>query len=409
MNVTIGYLAQVFPHLTMTFVYREVMGLRAAGLEVQTFSTWKPDCDQLSAEARPLVSQTFYIFPLNWIRFLGAHCRYLLLRPCRYLGTFFFCLSRPHKTLKNRIRTFFHFCQAVYLALEVERRGINHLHAHFALNAATIAMVVARLTGITFSFTAHANDIFVNPILLREKIKEALFIIAISEYNVQFLYNLVPDQETAQKIHLVHCGIDVHHFSPSNHHACPEEPILLAVGRLIEKKGYPYLINACRILADRGYRFKCLIAGTGPQERLLKQMIEENELEDYVSLVGVVFQEELRDYLNRATIFVLPCVVAGDRDMDGIPVSLMEAMAMQVPVISTTISGIPELVEDKKTGLLTPPANAEALAEAIASLLDDEQLRVTLGKAGRQKVIEAFEIKKNVQTLVHIFKTYLEV
>ncbi|MFQ5904858.1 MAG: hypothetical protein ACE5JO_14340, partial [Candidatus Binatia bacterium] len=237
--MTIGYLAQVFPSLTMTFVYREVLALRAAGLDIQTFSTWKPRLDELSDEAVDLVEDTFYIFPLNWPKFLLSHTWYVFRRPLRYLCTLWFCLTREHKTQKNRWRTFYHFCQAVYLAREVEHRNIKHLHAHFALNATTIAMVVSRLTGTTFSFTAHANDIFANPILLPEKTKLARFIVAISEYNVRFLRDVVPGQETANKTHLVHCGIDVQHFSPPNHRSYTTPPIILTVGRLIEKKGYP--------------------------------------------------------------------------------------------------------------------------------------------------------------------------
>ena len=408
MTKTIAYVAQVFPHLTMTFVYREVLALRACGLDVQTFSTWKPKLDELSEEAKELVKDTFYIFPLNWLRFLQSHTWYLLTRPRRYLGTLFFYLTREHSAFSNRRRTFLHFCQAVYLAKEVERRNIKHLHVHFALNATTLAMVVSRLIGTTFSFTAHANDIFVNPILLPEKIQAAQFIVAISEYNIRFMHNIVPTQATFKKIHLVHCGIDVQRFSPSNHRPRNERPVILAVGRLVEKKGYPYLIKACKILANQGYDFQCLIIGGGPEEAFLRQMVAENNLSDYVNLVGIVFQEHMQDYLTKADICVLPCVAAGDQDMDGIPNTLMEAMAMEIPTISTAISGIPELIEDWKTGLLVPPQDEASLARAIATLLENKELRSTLGRAGRAKVVAEFEIEKNACRLLGTFKSYLK-
>jgi glycosyltransferase involved in cell wall biosynthesis len=181
----------------------------------------------------------------------------------------------------------------------------------------------------------------------------------------------------------------------------------LAVARLVEKKGYPYLIKACQILAAQGYDFQCLIVGGGPQERLLKQMIEEFDLSKYVSLVGIVFQERLRDYFNQADMFVLPCIVASDQDRDGIPNTLIEAMAMEIPVISTYVSGIPELIEDRKTGLLVPPQDEVSLAKAIATLLEDKELKETLGKAGRNKVIQEFEIKKNTCRLLDIFRLYI--
>lgn len=408
LTMTIGYVAQVFPHLTMTFVYREVLALRESGLDVQTFSTWKPRLTELSDEAKDLVEDTFYVFPLNWVQFLLSHARYLLTRPQRFVGTLWFCLTRKHKTLKNRLRTFYHFCEAIPLAREVERRDIKHLHVHFALNATTMAMVVSRLTDTTFSFTAHANDIFANPILLPEKIRAARFIIAISEYNMRFLHSVVPSQRTVAKTHLVHCGIDVLEFSPPDHRPRSDQPIILAVGRLVEKKGYPYLIKACRILADQGCDFRCLIVGGGPQESVLKQMIVSSNLADRVNLVGVVFQEHLRDYLVKADIFALPCVVASDQDMDGIPNTLMEAMAMEIPTISTTVSGIPELIEDMKTGLLVPPQDEVSLAGAIATLLENEALRSRLGKAGRIKVIDEFESRKNANRLLGIFGSYIE-
>jgi glycosyltransferase involved in cell wall biosynthesis len=405
--MAIGYLAQKFPGLTTTFVYREVLALRADGLQIRTFSTWKPKLNELSEEAKDLVEETFYIFPLNWLQFLLSHAWYLFTRPHRYLGTLWFCLTREHKTSKNRLRTFYHFCEGVYLAREIERGGIRHIHAHFALNATTIALVVSRLTGVSFSFTAHANDIFINPILLPEKIEAARFIIAISEYNRRFLHSIVPSQETFDKTHIVHCGIDVRRFSPPARRSQNDHPIILAVGRLVEKKGHPYLVKACKILVNQGYDFRCLIVGGGPQEPLLRRVIEENDLVSYVSLEGVVFQENLGRYLERADIFALPCVVASNQDMDGIPNTLMEAMAMGIPTISTTVSGIPELIEDGKTGLLVPPRDEVALADAIVTLIEDKELGSALGRVGRAKVVEEFEIEKNTDRLLGIFQSYL--
>ncbi|MCB0208635.1 MAG: glycosyltransferase [Anaerolineae bacterium] len=408
MTSKIGYLAQVFPHLTMTFVYREVMALRKFGLDVATFSTWQPKITELSEEAKPLIRDTFYIFPFRWLPFLVSHLAFFVTRPRRYLGTLLFCLTRHHSSLKNRFRTLMHFAQAVYLAQGVERSGIQHLHVHFALNATTLAMVISRLTGTPFSFTAHANDIFANPILLPEKIKAARFIVVISEFNRKFLQTIVPNEPIDEKTHVVHCGIDVDAFAPTALATQNERPFILAVGRLVEKKGYPYLILACKELARQGYQFECSIIGGGPEEEKLQQLIVDNALEEYVRLEGVVFQEQMKDYLSRADICVLPCVVAADNDMDGIPNTLMEAMAMEKPVVSTIVSGIPELIEHGRSGLLVPEKDSNALADALACLLDDEARRVALGKAGRTKVIEEFEIEKNSCTLLKLFQSYTQ-
>jgi glycosyltransferase involved in cell wall biosynthesis len=408
----IGYLAQVFPHLTMTFVYREVLALRAYGLQVDTFATWRPNEAELSQEAKSLVAGTSYIFPITWLRFLRCHLQWLWRHPRRYIGTLLFCLRHSASSWRNSLRTLYHFGEAICLADEATRKEIDHLHVHFALNATTLAMIVARLTGITYSFTAHANDIFANPILLPQKISAARFIVAISNYNAHFLQQIVPDDETRAKIEVVRCGIDVDHFSPPLRQSPHGEVqgrkcMILAVGRLVEKKGYPYLIEACKQLVDQGYAFDCHIIGDGPQAERLTQLIAEHNLGHCVHLEGVVFQEGLKEYLTRADIITLPCVVAQDQDMDGIPNSLMEGMAMGIPAVSTTLSGIPELIEDHQTGLLVPPNDAAALANALARLLSDCDLRERLGKAGRDKVVAAYEIQQNTRQLLNIFRARL--
>ncbi len=403
----IGYLAQVFPHLTMTFVYREVLALRALGLTVETFATWRPNEAELSQEAKPLVANTVYILPIRWFPLLRVHLNWLLRHPWRYATTLAFCLVHSASSWRNCLRTFLHFCQAIVLAEEVTHKGINHLHVHFALNATTLAMIVARLTNITFSFTAHANDIFANPILLPQKIKAARFIVAISTYNARFLQQIVPLAATREKVEVVRCGIDVEHFSPVVH-ASAKKPTILAIGRLVEKKGFVYLVEACKQLNAQGYTFDCHIVGDGPQADMLTRLVAENNLGHCVHLEGVIFQEALKDYLAQADIITLPCVVAQDNDMDGIPNSLMEGMAMGIPAVSTKISGIPELIEDNVSGLLVPPNDAVALANALAKLLSDSALRNQLGQAGRAKVIADYEIIKNSEMLLDIFHARLD-
>lgn len=418
----IGYLAQVFPHLTMTFVYREVLALRGLGLKIDTFATWRPDEQQLSAEAKALVAETTYIFPTTWQRLLRCHLTWLVKQPWRYLATLFFCLRHSAGSPRNMLRTLFHFGEAICLADDVVRQQIDHLHVHFALNATTLAMIVARLTGVPYSFTAHANDIFANPILLPQKIEAARFIVAISDYNVRFLRNFMARHAPGArdprrraeilaaldaKLEVVRCGIDVMHFAPPHQRPPTTRPVILAIGRLVEKKGYPYLVDACKLLADQGYEFDCYIVGDGPDADALARKVAKHKLEKFVHLEGVVFQEGLKGYLDKADIVVLPCVVARDGDMDGIPNSLMEGMAMEIPAVSTQISGIPELIQHNQTGLLVPPNDAMSLAGALAQLLADESLRARLGKAGRAKVVAEYEIHKNTHQLMDIFRARL--
>jgi len=304
--------------------------------------------------------------------------------------------------LRNRFRSFYHFLEAVYVAREMEKRGISHIHTHFAAGAASVAMIVHRLTGIPFSFTAHAFDLYKDPILLVEKIRSAEIIATISEYNKTYMKKLVPEIDGA-KIHVIHCGIDMEVFTP-----VPRESDgairILSVGRLEEKKGHRYLIEACSILKQRAVDFRCMIVGEGVERDALQALIDAYGLQDSVVLKGAVFQEEIRAFYEDTDIFALACVSAGNADIDGIPVVLMEAMAMEIPAISTNISGIPELIEDGGNGMLVPQRDADALAEAIHRLIQDESLRETIRRNGRITVERAFDLRSEGAKLMDLFR-----
>ena len=405
-SVPIAYIAQSFPHLTATFIYREVCALRDIGLNIVTFAVWKPDTSKLSEESKSLVDSSFYVFPISWPKFLAAHLCFFFTRPIKYISTLLFVLTRRGERKKNRLRTFFHFCEAIYLATDMKRQEIQHIHSHYAINAASIALVISRMLDITFSFTVH-NTFFTDQIILKEKLRAARFIVAISEYSRDFLLQLVPEEDLKDKFHIVHCGVSPDRFLPPTRKATSQPPLIFSIAQLTERKGMPVLVKACRILNERGYDFQCVIAGDGSQRPLLEQFITEYQLEDKVQLIGVVFQEQLASYLSRTDIFVLPCLTASNGDRDGIPVVLMEAMAMGIPCVSTYVSGIPELIQDGQNGLLVCEKDTIALADAVQRLLDDEALRVGLGKKGRQKVLREFNIKKSATQLAALFEEYL--
>jgi glycosyltransferase involved in cell wall biosynthesis len=401
---TIAYLSQQFPSLTTTFVYREVLALRRLGLNIRVISTWKPKREALSAEAQPLVDETFYIFPASGWRLLGLHLRYALSRPARYLGALWRVVIWNRERPGNRLRSLGHFVYAVRAAAEVERCGAQHLHADYALNAATVALVAARLTGCTFSFAAHAADLFINPVLLKEKIADAAFVTPISEHNRRFLLQAAGTAACARKLHVVHCGLQLDQFTPERDCPSNARPLILSVGRLVEKKGFRYLIEACRLLVARGLQFECQIVGGGPDEAALRAYIERRELIAYVRLTGPLPQEQVRALMQRADVFALPCVQARDQDQDGIPVVLMEAMALQRPVISTTLSGIPELIKTGVNGCLVPPGDSGALAEALARLLTDRDTARALARAGRVTVEREFNIAVSAGRLAALFR-----
>lgn len=402
----IAYITQSFPSLTTTFIYREVLALRDIGFEIVTFAIWKPNVNKLSAESKGLVDTSFYVFPISWRKFFAAHLHFFFTRPVKYISTFFFVLTRRGESIKNRRRTFFHFFEAIYLASDAEREGIRHIHAHFTVNAATLALIIARMLDISFSFTAH-NNFFTDRLILKEKLKAAKFFIAISQCSRDFLLQFLPEENLQDKSHIVHCGVSPDDFSPPTHERTNQQPLIFSLAQLVERKGLPVLVEACKILHERGYDFQCLIAGDGPQGSILERLILEYQIQDKVQLVGIVFQEQLSDYLDRSDMFVLPCLTADNGDQDGIPVVLMEAMAMEIPTISTYVSGIPELIEDGQSGLLVREKDAVALADAIQRLLIDDELRRAIGKNGRQKVIQEFNIHENAAQLANLFKKYL--
>jgi glycosyltransferase involved in cell wall biosynthesis len=396
----IVYISQNFPSLTTTFVFREVMALKRRGVPVSTFSIWRTQRDSLPPETQAVADETVNLFPIAWPRLLGEHARCAAQHPTRYLRMLAFLLTRRRERPANIYKAW----ASGYVAGEMARRGVHHIHAHFASSPASVALVAARLTGTSFSFTAHAVDIFSHRIMLVEKVREARFIIAISKHNQRVLSELVP--EAAPKIHVVHCGVDPHAFAPVAPGSETSPPLILAVGQMREKKGLAYLVEACCLLAARGIAYRCAIIGGGEGLSHLQRQVHQAGLNGYLTLTGPLFQSEVQAHLRQAAIFALPCVVAADGDQDGIPVSLMEAMAMELPVVSTTVSGIPELITDGQQGMLVPPRDPTALADALARLLGDAALRRRLGCAGRRKIVDEFDLDKNVEQLIHIFDQY---
>jgi glycosyltransferase involved in cell wall biosynthesis len=265
-----------------------------------------------------------------------------------------------------------------------------------------MALVAGRLLGIPYSVTAHARDIYVRPVLLRAKLLEAKFVCTCTDYNRVCLSQTM-GEELNDRLHLVYHGLDLDDFTPPAPRLQSHLPVILSVGRLTEKKGFVYLIHACRLLKNREYSFQCHIVGEGPLRRELENLVTEFGLQDTVALCGAVPHTKVIEEYRQAALFVLPCIMASDGDRDGIPNVLIEAMAMELPVVSTCHSGIPELVQAGKNGILVPPGDTEALAGALAELLDRLDLRQALGQRGRQTVLENFDVERNVRRMFDLF------
>lgn len=402
-KLKISYIIGTYPSFSTTFIDREIRMMRQWGLELHLLAIRQPVLHSaLSQEQQLYQQEVIYLIPVKWLSFLGGHLCFLLTRPGTYLGTLLYLLTRPHSSFKDRLMTFLHFAEGVYAAHLLKKQSVNHLHAHFVDRAAIVALVSSRLLNVPYSLTAHANDIYVRPVLLHTKISEAKFITTCTAYNEAYLLQTM-GEELDGKLYLAYHGLDLTHYQPSSSQPRRDCPLVLSVGRLTEKKGFPYLIAACRRLKDQGYDFTCDIVGEGPQRQELETLIAQLGLEDMITLCGAVPHEVVIEKYKKSTLFVLPCILSKDGDRDGIPNVLLEAMAMQIPVVSTRHSGIPELVQDRVNGLLVSPNDVEALTDALAELLDDPDLRAQLGKQGQRKVVKDFDVEHNVRRLFDLF------
>ena len=399
----VAYVVVMFPCYSETFVLREIRELVRRGVDVTILSLRAFSEGAIEADARDLVSHTLYSRYLFSFALLRAHRYYLLCRPGAYLGTIATLASRLFGHPRQLVKNAGVFLKSVYFARELQVGKVRHVHAHFANYPATSAYFISRLTGIPFTVTAHAHDIFQNQILLSTKLKLAKGLFTISGYNRDFIMKKCPDIP-AKKIEVLHSGLDLSRvYFPRR--GSGERGMVLSLGRMVAIKGFDTLVRAVARLRDVITPLKCVIVGEGPLRKKLEWLIGRLGLGDIVELPGRLTAEEIVGLMERCEVFVLPSRQAdkGSGVMDGIPGSLMEAMALGIPVISFPVSGIPELVVDGETGLLVPPGDERMLADAIARLLCSEELRRRLGHAGREKVVREFAIGGTVDRLMEAF------
>jgi len=429
-NKTVAYVMNGYPRLSETFITHEIHQLERLGLTLRLFSvkrerepkvhpvvgavraplTYLPDASSLSGTS--LVPWLRRNAPVFW----RGNASVALRHPWRYLRTLAsaVAMSRRYRTPDQpRMRKVFikEFLQAALIADELHRAGdVGHLHGHFCHGVATITWFASRLSGIPFSFTAHAKDIYqaeLNPgDLLERKLGAARFVATCTCANASVLR---PRHPRPDEVHAIYHGLDTNYFAPAPDGGTPAPPVILAVGRFVEKKGFDHLIEACALLKRDGVRFGCVIVGErGEAYDGICRLIEQHGLADHVRLRSAVAQDELRDIYRGARVFALPCRVTADGDRDGFPNVLAEAMAMGVPVVSTAISGIPEFIDDGVHGLLVPGGDANALADALKRLLADDMLHARLARAGRQRIVERFDSRRTTIALRELFVAQLQ-
>jgi glycosyltransferase involved in cell wall biosynthesis len=388
----VTYVTTAFPWRSETAVIKEAFELDRAGFDLAVISLKRIGFDGIfDPKAEVFRGRTWYPTPGFWLRSL-AGCASALVRRRSFRALVGATLRGSGRHLP---KTLYILAMIPGLARRLRAGGVQYVHANFASFQGYAAWAIHRLTGIPFGFTVHAHDIFLDHFLMPEKVADAALVISISRYNVDYMREQFGIDPGA--VEVIHSGVDLEEFRPSPG-GDEEPPLLLSVGRLHPMKGFDTLLDACARLRDR-LPFRCAIVGSGPERAAIEARVRALRLGDRVAIRTGVRQADLVDLYRRCRLFVQPCRRAPDGQQDGIPATLMEAMAVGRPVVSTRISGIPELVEDGREGLLVPPGDAPALAEAIASLLGDRERCARMGEAARRKVSAEFDAAANARRL----------
>jgi colanic acid/amylovoran biosynthesis glycosyltransferase len=400
------YFAPRIPKLSETFVSREIFALRKAGMTVFAACAHEPErglgddaLDALADEAHALYRRGPWSVLAAALAEGGAH-------PIRSAITIALAVRDAARggdvRGAARIKVLWHGVAGLALARHARRIGAGHLHAHFAHVSATIAMYAARQLAAPFSFTGHAADLFRDRVLLREKLERASFVACISRWHREFYRTIAPRPDEAYPV--VRCGVDPAEFAgaaSASEPAASSGPVrIVAVGRLIPKKGFDLLLDALASLRDAGHSVHCRLAGDGPERGALEEQVRRLALADCVELDGAVPNRAVRALLREADLFALPCRVADSGDRDGIPVVLMEAMMSGVCAVSGDLPAIRELIEDRRSGRLTPPGDAAALAACLRELCAHPDERRRLAEGGRRAVLDEFALDENAGRLI---------
>jgi colanic acid/amylovoran biosynthesis glycosyltransferase len=406
----VAYLVAYYPLISHTFILREVAAVRARGVRVETISVRRPrDNEVLSDDDRREYARTKFILDGNYRDILRNHLGLFLRRPHAYLSTLKEALQAGPRHLRSRIWQVFYFGEAVQLVHLMSRAQVRHVHVHFSNNAADIARLATHLGSHispdrpwSWSLSVHGGPEFAN---VRSsdfvaKVQSASFVSCISDFCRSQIMAFVPTTQWS-KLHVVHMGVDVkRNAAPSPGEAVRVDgpPRVLFVGRLVADKGVTLLVDVVEILRRRQRDLELVVVGTGPLGEQLREAVDQRGLSGSIKLVGALGQDDLPPWYAWADIFCLPSF------SEGLPVVLMEAMLAEVPVVSTVIAGIPELVLNNDTGVLVPPGRPDLLADAIERLADDPDGRRRLAVAGRRMVEQNFDMLMGGAAMADLFE-----
>jgi glycosyltransferase involved in cell wall biosynthesis len=390
----IAYVLKRYPRYSETFIVNEILAHEAASWSLSIFALLPPTDAYFQDAIARVRAPVSYLTAEKGMR--ASDFWSALLATAQCLPRFWSVLASIPTA---DARTIY---QAALLAQAVQQRGIQHLHAHFATSATCVARLAAHMAGISYSFTAHAKDIYhheVSSADVRTKLADATAVVTVSDYNVAFLQQQYGS--VANEVRRIYNGLELDRFAyqaPIN-----RSPRIVAVGRLVEKKGFADLIDACALLAQQGVAYTCDLVGTGPLETDLQAQIERLGLQKQIKLHGPRPQADIIRMVQQGAVFVAPCVEANDGDRDGLPTVLLEAMALGTPCIATDVTGIPEVIRNGETGLLVPQRQPIALAQAITTVLTAPAYSQQLAEAARNLIESEFDIHQNTTDLRQCF------
>jgi glycosyltransferase involved in cell wall biosynthesis len=412
MSGKIGFVLKGYPRISETFIAQEIHLLEERGFSIEIYALRGARENLRQPVHGKIKSKIFYppevsafLYAVSWAGFFKATA----YNPLGVFHALKHAISR--KTIKAKRKAFSQLYRACWLYWKRDigpGREVSHLHSHFIHSPTEMTFYLSLISGATYSVSAHAKDIYTSSDSeIFERVSRAQFLMTCTHYNWNKIRNIV-GEEQQEKVFEVYHGVNLQSFERKT--AFPEQPhpLLITVARIVEKKGYPDVLKALKILKDEGLVLKYEIYGDGEDREIVENLIKSLQIEDQVKVLGTVAQPEVLLAYERAGIFVLASKETGSGDRDGIPNSMAEAMAMEMPVVATNVSGIPELLENEKNGLMVSPENPEQIAQAIKRIMQEPGLGKRFGIEARKKVSLVFDSDRCIDRCEHLLKPFVQ-